>query len=107
MRPRRASGAALCNSMLIPTLHTEIPKPTPNIPSKASASQSLAANNSSENAAIAVPATTAPTTAGKALRVANTMVEAKAPQPAAPHNQPSVVASPWKTSAAKTGSSTA
>ena len=42
-----------------------------------------------------------------ALMTGVILIKSSAPHPAAPHNQPSVVASPAKTSRAKTGSSTA
>ena len=51
--------------------------------------------------------TTAPTTDGICRWWARKIVAAKAPQPAAPHSQPSVVASPANTSRAKIGNSTA
>src|SRR5574343_59429 len=68
--PRSVSGAMVCNTMLTPTLHTEIPKPRPIMPASASGSQVVSAKASIDTMLIATPATMADTTACTALRVA-------------------------------------
>ena len=91
----------------MPTLLTEMPKPSAAIAASASGSQAVSPNTNSASALSAAPKMMLRTRPGMDWRVARYSVDTNAPQPAAPHSQPSVRASPANTSRANTGSSTA